>query len=120
MRRARRFLPLLAAAALSAAAAADPDPDRAPDDGEIEQFRGALEAHFNGNLPQLLQYVRAIDGGSEANADPPAEGATSSWSPSPRWGRDSHGNWYVVETAEQVRRRLRARVEDELRRIASE
>ncbi|MDE0124496.1 MAG: hypothetical protein OXN97_07975 [Bryobacterales bacterium] len=51
-----------------------------------------MEAHCNGNLPRLQQYLRGLDAALDAsNPDPPAEGSPPGWSPSPGYGVDSMG-----------------------------
>ena len=112
-------LPLAIAAALLVAAGAF---GQQPSNDEIKQFRQALESHWNGNLPQLLRYLRRLDPAADAanpNPDPPGEGSAPGWSPRARWGTDSMGRRYLIESAADVRRRWRRRVETELRRFAA-
>ena len=91
-----------------------------PSGDEIKQFRQALEAHWNGNLPRLLQYLRDLDPAPSAiNPNPPADGSPPRWSPSPRYGTDSLGNPVLIESAADIRNRYRRLVESELSRIAA-
>ncbi len=109
------LLPALALLLAAAAAAATQ-----PSGDEIKQFRKALETHWNGNLPRLLQYLRGLDPApGVANPDPPAEGSPPDWSPSPRYGTDSLGNPVLIESAEDVRNRYRRLVEYELKRFGA-
>ena len=94
-------------------------PAQFPTDSEVKEFRQALEVHWNGNLPRLLQYLRGLDSAPGAvNPDPPAEGSPPRWSPSPRYGVDSMGRPYLIESAADIRARYRRLVEAELKRFA--
>ncbi len=95
-------------------ASADP-PDTAPPTGEeVREFRGALESHWNGNLPALLAYLGRLDPASASNPDPPGEGQAAGWSPRP--DLDAHGN--VIKSSGQKRREWRRRVERRLEQLA--
>ena len=96
-------------------AAADPPSVVPPSADDVEEFRGALEQHWNGNLPALLAYLNRLDPLGGDNPEPPDEGSASGWHPTTDY--DGFGN--VIETAAEKRERWRRRVERKLEQIAN-
>ncbi len=102
-------------AALAEAAGSLPDP-APPAAAEVREFRQGLEAHWRGNLPQLLGYLNGLDPLSAENPDPPETDSVSVWTPQPT--RDELGR--VVKTREQKRNEWRRRVEDRIEELAAQ
>ena len=81
----------------------------------MEEFREALERHWNGSLPALLAYLNRLDPPGGDNPAPPGEGMESQWYPDDDY--DQFG--ILLETAEEERERWRQRVEQKLQQIAN-